>query len=264
MTASHHQRHPGLQRRRADDLRQQRRRARHRELLLRRAHPGPGPLRRLSDRDHLRPGRPGRPALGPVLHPRRCRRRLRHPRPARHPPRLHPKRQLLRFRHRQPRLRHQHHQHLRLRSRHLHLRPLRQHHHQNRQPTPAATSSATPASSPTPAPAPPPLYIHDGNRWYSPNTGNFTTQDTSNYLDDPANGNRYAYASDNPANYTDPTGQFSWASAIGGYVFGTLVTVTCSAALIGFTGGIGVLGEYGCGAAGVVAGDWFANEVTSS
>ena len=29
------------------------------------------------------------------------------------------------------------------------------------------------------------LYTHDGNRWYSPNTGNFTTQDTSNYLDDP-------------------------------------------------------------------------------
>ncbi len=42
------------------------------------------------------------------------------------------------------------------------------------------------------------LYTHDGNRWYSPNTGSFTTQDTSNYLDNPANGNRYAYAGDNP------------------------------------------------------------------
>ena len=50
------------------------------------------------------------------------------------------------------------------------------------------------------------LYTHDGNRWYSPNTGNFTTQDTNSYLSNPQNGNRYAYAADNPANYTDPTG----------------------------------------------------------
>ncbi len=50
-------------------------------------------------------------------------------------------------------------------------------------------------------------YAHDGNRWYNPATGAFTTQDTTSYLSSPANGNRYAYAASNPANYTDPTGQ---------------------------------------------------------
>jgi RHS repeat-associated protein len=58
-------------------------------------------------------------------------------------------------------------------------------------------------------------YVHLGNRWYNPATGSFTTQDTNSYLSDPANGNRYAYAADNPANYTDPTGQFGWGDVIG-------------------------------------------------
>jgi RHS repeat-associated protein len=58
-------------------------------------------------------------------------------------------------------------------------------------------------------------YVHDGNRWYSPATGNFTTQDTNNYLANPADRKRYAYAGDNPANYIDPTGQSWWNPASG-------------------------------------------------
>ena len=49
-------------------------------------------------------------------------------------------------------------------------------------------------------------YSTFGARWYNPVTAFFTTQDTGSYLDNPANGNRYAYAAANPVNYTDPTG----------------------------------------------------------
>ena len=109
------------------------------------------------------------------------------------------------------------------------------------------------------------LYVHDGDRWYSPNTGSFTTQDTNSYLDNPENGNRYAYASDNPANYVDPTGQFPWAQAIASYVFGASVIVTCEAFVIGVTAGAGAVpGAYGCSLAGTVAGDWLGNEVSGA
>jgi RHS repeat-associated protein len=59
-------------------------------------------------------------------------------------------------------------------------------------------------------------YLHLGSRWYAPATGAFTTQDTNAHLTDPANGNRYAYAADNPANNTDPTGNLSCADGVGG------------------------------------------------
>jgi RHS repeat-associated protein len=49
-------------------------------------------------------------------------------------------------------------------------------------------------------------YWHFGARWNNAYTSNFTTQDTSNYIASPTTGNRYAYAADNPVNYTDPTG----------------------------------------------------------
>jgi RHS repeat-associated protein len=54
-------------------------------------------------------------------------------------------------------------------------------------------------------------WTHLSQRWHNPATGSFTSQDASTYLADPANGNRYTYAADNPANYTDPTGRcFLW------------------------------------------------------
>ena len=71
-------------------------------------------------------------------------------------------------------------------------------------------------------------FVHLGNRWYSPpvepnaGVGNqvgparFTQPDSMTQLANPANGNLYAYAADNPVNYVDPAG----AQAIYGYVCG--------------------------------------------
>lgn len=50
-------------------------------------------------------------------------------------------------------------------------------------------------------------YAHLGDRWYNPATGSFNTQDPQTRLGNPADANAYAYAADNPANNTDPTGQ---------------------------------------------------------
>ncbi|MGW7318257.1 RHS repeat domain-containing protein [Streptomyces sp. NPDC054865] len=57
-------------------------------------------------------------------------------------------------------------------------------------------------------------YLKYGQRWYDPTTGRFTTQDPLTFLADPAQGNRYAYAADNPVNNIDPTGR--WAGTISG------------------------------------------------
>jgi RHS repeat-associated protein len=67
-------------------------------------------------------------------------------------------------------------------------------------------------------------YAHDGNRWYDPATSAFTTEDANSYLASPADGNRYAYAAGNPANYTDPTGA-NPACDIAGLVFGIDATI---------------------------------------
>ena len=69
-------------------------------------------------------------------------------------------------------------------------------------------------------------YIHDGDRWYNPQTSTFTTTDPVTLLDNPASANPYPYAADNPANYIDPTGQDDCMAAI------------ISGAAAGFTGGL--------------------------
>jgi len=74
-------------------------------------------------------------------------------------------------------------------------------------------------------------YVHDGARWYNPKTGAFAGQDTSSYLASPANGNRYAYAGDNPANSIDPTGDDAIDSGlkVGAFVAGAVITTGCIA-----------------------------------
>lgn len=54
-----------------------------------------------------------------------------------------------------------------------------------------------------------------GQRYYSPITGNWTQQDALNAPLDPDNANRYAYASDNPINEFDPTGNDNTCYEIG-------------------------------------------------
>ena len=53
-------------------------------------------------------------------------------------------------------------------------------------------------------------------RWYDPTTGNWTQQETLNAPLDPANGDRYAYAADDPINNADPPpGQGLLADVVG-------------------------------------------------
>jgi RHS repeat-associated protein len=49
--------------------------------------------------------------------------------------------------------------------------------------------------------------IKYGQRWYNPALGRFTQPDSIVRLADPDNGNRYAYAGDDPINNIDPTGR---------------------------------------------------------
>ena len=158
-----------------------------------------------------------------------------------------------------PRLRRQHRQHPRSdqrrrhRHRHLRLRPLRQLHHHSghrlrRRPQPDRTAGGLYDRTTG--------FIKFGQRWYHPGTGRFTQQDSIEHLTDPAQGNRYAYAADNPVNYIDPTGEFGVfdAALIGFAVIGAvaggigiaavLPGVVVSAALIdtsvALTAGIGI------------------------
>ncbi|WP_371790433.1 hypothetical protein OG285_06145 [Streptomyces sp. NBC_01471] len=87
-------------------------------------------------------------------------------------------------------------------------------------------------------------YIKYGQRWYDPTTGRFTTQDALTFIADPANGNRYAYAGDDPINNFDPTGMFDFDSALS--TLSSFITVGGGAGAVGgcviagvFTDGIG-------------------------
>ena len=89
-----------------------------------------------------------------------------------------------------------------------------------------------------------------GHRYYDPGTGRFTQQDALQILANPSNGNLYAYAGDSPNNYIDPTGTWSWPSAIFGLVVGYFVATICygvSAGLAPETGGLSLGIAAGCG-----------------
>jgi RHS repeat-associated protein len=74
-------------------------------------------------------------------------------------------------------------------------------------------------------------FLSLGDRWYNPVTDDFTSQDPDTFLNNPANGNRYAYAADNPANNIDPTG--AGACDVAGLLLGVDATV--------LTGVLGIL-----------------------
>ncbi len=86
-----------------------------------------------------------------------------------------------------------------------------------------------------------------GQRWFNPNQGRFTQQDSLSFIGDPARGNRYAYAVDNPINYTDPTGMYDWNAMVNtwakdtvmGLVGGCLATLFEGCAGGAAAGGVG-------------------------
>lgn len=79
-------------------------------------------------------------------------------------------------------------------------------------------------------------YVKYGQRWYDPTTGRFTTQDALTFLADPAQGNRYSYAGDDPINNIDPSGR-SFIGAIAGGVAGTVASTLADGVLGPVLGG---------------------------
>lgn len=77
-------------------------------------------------------------------------------------------------------------------------------------------------------------FTHMGYRWQDPAAGRFTQQDTISRIGDPANGNLYAYAADNPVNYIDPTGQSWWDPA--SWNWGDILG--CAGAILGTAGAV--------------------------
>lgn len=65
-------------------------------------------------------------------------------------------------------------------------------------------------------------WVHFGNRWYNPASGEWTQEDTLDSPLDPANANRYAYAGGDPLNGYDPTGQSCASDVIFGAAGGLL------------------------------------------
>jgi RHS repeat-associated protein len=212
---------------------------------------------------HLGPSRRKRPATARVLqqperhHPPLARRRRQ---PARHAD-LHRLRCLLRPR--RPRLTRRPHQYQRGEDRQLRLRPLRRSNRHN------ITGNIATDLNP---------YVFTGGlkdrttgwvklglRFYDPETGRFSQQDSLEVLADPSRGNRYQYAGSNPVNYVDPLGLsassvtacfiacIALASGTGdGYSFSIGLGIGTPELSAGFAPGEdaesgGVVGEYSCG-----------------
>jgi RHS repeat-associated protein len=91
-------------------------------------------------------------------------------------------------------------------------------------------------------------WIKYGQRWYNPTTARFTQQDSIERLADPKQGNRYAYAADNPTNYTDPTGK-----EVSSCLLSVLGAGISAAGLVGFTIGAVAAAPTGVGFVAAVA-----------
>jgi RHS repeat-associated protein len=96
------------------------------------------------------------------------------------------------------------------------------------------------------------LYYY-GARYYDPQLGRFIQPDTNvQSPDNPQTLNRYAYCGNNPLNYTDPSGNFSFVTgligaAVGAIVGGVWAAVTHHSILRGVLGGALAGFLVGCG-----------------
>jgi RHS repeat-associated protein len=104
--------------------------------------------------------------------------------------------------------------------------------------------------------------IKFGERWYDPSTGSWVQRDALNAPLDPGNANRYAYASGNPINRSDPTGRdvfddvskYGGAGAALGGTFGCVATISAGCvegAAVGAAGGTVLGTSYALGKNGI-------------